>query len=97
MRREETLQTLSAHKNELREQFGVRSLWIFGSAARDVATEASDVDVLVEFDRPTGYLGLIALQQRLEDLFGCKVDVGTPNSLKPRIRAKVLQERIYVA
>ena len=97
MKREETLQILAAHKMELREQFGVRSLWLFGSAARDVATEASDVDVLVEFDRPTGYFGLIALEQHLECLFGCKVDVGTPDSLKPRIRARVLQESIHVA
>jgi predicted nucleotidyltransferase len=69
----------------------------FGSAARDTATEASDVDVLVEFDRPTGHFGVIAIQDRLESLLGCKVDVGTPSSLKPRIRARVLQECIHVA
>ena len=34
--------------------------------------------MLVEFDRPTGYFGLIALQEHLEGLFRCKVDVGTP-------------------
>jgi predicted nucleotidyltransferase len=55
------------------------------------------VDVLVEFDRPTGLFGLLRLQYRLEDLFGCPVDVGTPNSLKLSLRAQVLAERIDVA
>ncbi len=56
--------------------------------ARDQATAASDVDLLVEFDRPVGYFGLLALQDHLESLFGCKVDLGTPGSLKPRIRPR---------
>ena len=91
------MRTLSAHKDDLREQFGVRSLSLFGSVAHDAATDASDVDLLVEFDRPTGYFGLIALQEHLEGLFRCKVDVGTPQSLKPRLRAGVLGECIHVA
>ena len=70
---------------------------LFGSVARDEANAASDVDALVEFDRPTGYFGLIALQECLENRLGCKVDVGTPGSLKPRLRARVLQECIHVA
>ena len=97
MKREDALQILLAHENELRDQFGVRSLSLFGLVARDEATEASDVDVLVEFNRPTGYFGLIGLQEHLEGLLGCKVDLGTPHSLKPRLRARVLQECIHVA
>lgn len=96
MKREEAIRILSARTDDIRRQFGVESLLIFGSVARDEATETSDVDVLVEFNRPTGYFGLIALQERLEDLLGCKVDVGTPRSLKPRLRARVLQESIHV-
>jgi uncharacterized protein len=97
MKREDALRILSAHENDLRDHFGVRSLSLFGSVARDEATAASDVDLLVEFNRPTGYFGLIALQEHLERLFGCKVDLGTPRSLKPRLRARVLQECIHVA
>ncbi len=97
MKREKVLQLLSARANELQEQFGVKSLSLFGSVARDEATEVSDVDLLVEFDRPTGYFGLIALQEHLEGLLGCKVDIGTRNSLKPRLRTRVLQESIHVA
>jgi uncharacterized protein len=96
MKREAVLHTLLARKGELHDQFGVNSLWIFGSVARDEVTEVSDIDVLAEFDRPTGYFGLIALQEYLEGLFRCKVDVGTPRSLKPRLRARVLGECIHV-
>ena len=68
MKPEEVLRILSAHKNELQEHFGVRSLSLFGSVARDEATETSDVDVLVEFGGPQGYFGLIPLQEHLEGL-----------------------------
>lgn len=97
MKRDRVMQILLAHEEELRKRFGVASLALFGSVARDEATEASDVDLLVEFDRPTGYFGLIALQEHLEQLLGSKVDVGTRNSLKPRLQTRILQESIHVA
>jgi uncharacterized protein len=97
MKREDALHILLAQENDLRRHFGVKSIWLFGSVARDEATAASDVDLLVEFDRPTGYFGLISLQEHLECLLGCNVDLGTPHSLKPRLRARVLQECIHVA
>jgi uncharacterized protein len=97
MKRQEVLQTLATHKGELHDRFGVQSLSLFGSVARDEATEKSDIDVLVDFDRPTGYFGLMRLQEYLEGLFCCKVDVGTFRSLKPRLRDRILGECIRVA
>ena len=97
MKRAEVLRILSDHQSEFLRQFGVKSLSLFGSVARDEATETSDVDVLVEFDRPTGYFGVIALQEHLESLLQCKVDVGTFHSLKPRLRQRILGECIHVA
>lgn len=82
---------------EMERQFGVKSLLLFGSVARDEATAASDVDLLVEFNRPVGYFGLFALQDYLEKLLGCSVDLGTPDSLKPYIRERVMGELIRVA
>lgn len=70
---------------------------LFGSVARGDASLASDIDLLVEFDRPVGLFGLFALQDRLEDIFGCKVDLGTPDSLKPRLRTSVMSELVYVS
>ncbi len=97
MKRDDVLKHLSACSDEVRHRFGVRSLSLFGSVARDETNAASDVDILVEFERPTGYFGLIALQDYLEGWLGCKVDVGTTGSLKPRLRERVLGECIHVA
>jgi uncharacterized protein len=54
------------------------SHWLYlDRSSRDEANPASDIDLLVEFDRPVGLFGLFALQDRLEEIFGCKVDLGT--------------------
>ncbi len=97
MKQEIVLQLLKQRNAELVKQFGVKSLSLFGSVARDEATTNSDMDLLVEFDRPVGYFGLFALQDYLEKLLGCPVDLGTPDSLKPRIRERVMGELIRVA
>jgi predicted nucleotidyltransferase len=97
MNREDVRQILREYRTELMQKYGVRSLSLFGSVARDEASPASDVDLLVEFDRPVGYFGLFALQDYLESLLGCNVDLGTPGSLKPRIRERVLGECVRVA
>lgn len=96
MNRTTAIEQLAAHREELRRQFGVASLAIFGSTARDEATPESDVDLLVEFERPTGLFDLIRLQFHLESLLGTSVDVGTIDGLKPRVREHVLAESIYV-
>lgn len=97
MKQDTVLQLLKQKNAEMERQFGVKSLLLFGSVARDEATAASDVDLLVEFNRPVGYFGLFALQDYLEKLLGCSVDLGTPDSLKPYIRERVMGELIRVA
>jgi len=96
MQRAQVIAILNKHRNILSEHYGVKSLALFGSVARDEASANSDVDLLVDFDRPVGLFGLFALQDYLETILGCSVDLGTPNSLKPRIREKVLSESMYV-
>ena len=96
MRRQEALAVLAAHRGEL-ERLGVRSLAVFGSVARDEARPGSDVDILVELRRPMGLFGFLAIQEHLEQLLGCKVDLGTPDSLRPTIRERVLSEAVRVA
>ena len=96
MQRAQVIAILNKHRNILSEHYRVKSLALFGSVARDEASANSDVDLLVDFDRPVGLFGLFALQDYLETILGCSVDLGTPNSLKPRIREKVLSESMYV-
>ena len=96
MKRAEIIQILKIHRTELAEQFGVGSLALFGSVARDEASTASDVDVLVEFDRPTGYFELVALQNYLAQLLNQPVDLGTLPGLKPRVRLRIEDEILHV-
>jgi uncharacterized protein len=96
MKRDEVLRILIEQKSDLLRHYPISSLAVFGSVARDDARSDSDVDILVEFSQPVGLFRFIELQQRLESLMGCKVDLGTPRSLKPRIKASVLQEAIRV-
>jgi predicted nucleotidyltransferase len=96
MKQDAVVQILKQKNAELTNQFGVKSLLLFGSVARNEATATSDVDLLVEFNRPMGYFGLFALQDYLEKLLGCSVDLGTPNSLKPYIRERIMGELIRV-
>jgi predicted nucleotidyltransferase len=96
MKQDIVLQTLKQKNAELITKFGVKSLLLFGSVARNEATSSSDVDLLVEFNRPVGYFGLFALQDYLEKLLGCPVDLGTPDSLKPYIKERIMGELIRV-
>lgn len=94
--RQYVLDRLSEEQAKLRRDFRVASLALFGSLARDEATEKSDVDLLVTFKRPAGYFALIALQQHLELVLGRNVDIVTPAGLKPGMRERVLAEAIDV-
>jgi uncharacterized protein len=90
------LPPLRAHERELRERFHVRSLALFGSSARGAVGPASDVDLLVEFDRPIGLLHLSATALRLEGLLGRPVDLVPRRALRPELRGSVLAEAVNV-
>jgi predicted nucleotidyltransferase len=62
MKRKDIIRVLTEQREELRRNFAVRSLALFGSAAREEARDTSDVDLLVEFDRPIGLFHLIGTQ-----------------------------------
>ncbi len=82
---------------ELTRDFGVVTLWIFGSLARGEERPDSDADVLVEFAGTPTLFTLARLQRRLEELVGRAVDVGTPDTLREPIRAEVMREAVRVA
>ena len=88
---------IRGHEHVLRARFGVRSLRLFGSIARGEATDASDIDLLVEFSRPVGLIHFAGLKLYLEDLFGSKVDLVTPDALHPELRKRILSEAIDAA
>jgi len=73
MKQEAALKILREHKRELEEQYGVTRLGIFGSIARDEATDSSDVDVVVEM--APDLFGRVSLKEELETIIGAKVDL----------------------
>jgi uncharacterized protein len=93
VRREEALRRLAEYRDEL-TAMGARSLSLFGSVARDEAGPDSDVDILIEFDRPLSLFDLGRIQIRLEEILGQRVDLVMPESLRPRLRARVLAEAV---
>ena len=96
MRRDEVIQKVRQHSRELAEDYGMKSLALFGSVARNDATDTSDVDVLVDFGAaPTfdQYMGLNILS---EDLLQCQVDVVTLCALKEPVRPYVEKEAVRV-
>src|SRR5215213_8307714 len=73
--------------------FGVRRLSVFGSFARGEANDESDVDILVEFEPGRkSFDNFMGLADFLEELFGRKVDLLTPESLNPRFGHYILEE-----
>ena len=93
--REAVLECLEIHRSEL-EKMGVKSLRLFGSVARNEATENSDLDFLVDFFEIPSLFELIAVQHFLEDLFNRKVDLGLERSLREHLRNPVLEDVICV-
>ena len=94
--RAEVLETLRAHRPTLATRFGVVELSVFGSLARDEATDTSDIDILVRFDGPATSRAYFGLQFYIEDLLGCRVDLVTDKALRPEFRPFVEREAVVV-
>jgi hypothetical protein len=88
------IEILRSHEPEIRKRFCVKRIGVFGSFARGEQKDTSDVDILVEFEKPT-FDNFMNLAFFLEDLFQRKVDLVTPNSLSPYIGPYVKNEVVW--
>jgi hypothetical protein len=95
-RLEDLLQTLRANMPGLRERFGVRNLWLFGSYVRGEQRKRSDLDVLVEYDRPPTLLQFVRLERTIAELLEMKVDLVMRTALRPAIGRRILEEIVPV-
>ena len=93
--KEEILKVLKKELPSLKEKFKVKSIGIFGSYVRGEQTKTSDIDMLVEFDAPVGFFKFIELEDYLSDKLGAKVDLVTPDALKPLIKPHIMEEAVY--
>ena len=97
MTKEQVMTLLSPHFEEIRRRFGVVSLQLFGSVARDEAVSASDIDILVDFGGPAGFSQYMDLLFFLEELLEGSVDLVTVRGLREELRANVQREAVRVA
>ena len=95
MNREEVLEILRTHQQELKD-LGVKSLELFGSVARNKATSNSDVDLLAELSESMSLFQFIKAKLYIQDLLNCQVDLGTKDALREHLRQTVIEESVYV-
>jgi predicted nucleotidyltransferase len=91
----EIKELLQKNKLYLVNKYNLKSIALFGSITRNEATEKSDVDILVDFEKPIG-LEFVMLADELENILGVKVDLVTPNALKPKMFEYIKQDLQYV-
>lgn len=94
--REMVLRTLKEHAGELRE-LHVASLELFGSLVRGAGDSESDVDLLVEFDRPVGIFHFVTVRERLQAILGRDVDLVERSAVVPQLRERIYGEAIRAA
>jgi len=95
MTREDIIIRLREIKPVLKEEYSVKNIGLFGSFSDDTSTEESDIDLLVEFEKPVGWK-YFSLEIYLEKIFGRKIDLVTKNGLKEQIRDHILDHVKYV-
>jgi uncharacterized protein len=90
----EIQRTLEEQKPYLAEKYGVKVIGVFGSYVRGEQLPDSDVDILVELERPTriSLIGIVELEEYLSGLLGVKVDLAIRSNLRKRIGQRILSE-----
>ncbi len=88
---------LDKYEKILKKKYKVKKIGIFGSYARGDQKKDSDIDILVELEKPLG-LKFVTLAYYLEEILGKKVEIVTPMALKqkPRLWESVKEDLIYV-
>ncbi len=90
------LELIKAHENDLKINFHVKRIAVFGSHARGDEHAESDVDILVEFEEgQKTFDNFMDLKFYLEALFNKEVDLVTHKALRPELKSNILRDAIY--
>lgn len=94
----EIKEVLRAEKPYLAQEYGVTELAVFGSYVRDEQRPDSDIDILIELERPPriSLIGLVELESYLSDVLETKADVAIKKNLRKRIGRQILNEAIPI-
>ena len=96
MNRQQAIETLTKLKPELVKRFGITSLAVFGSTVGNEAKPESDIDILVDFDRPATSKQYFGMQFYLEDILATPVDLVTIKAMRPELRPFIENEAVNV-
>lgn len=96
MKKEDIISFISGHKAEFRQKFGVKKIGLFGSYARGEVRKGSDIDIVVELEKPDLFF-LIGIKQAVEEALSCKVDVvRLREKMNEALRRRIERDVIYV-
>jgi uncharacterized protein len=90
----EILAKLRELKPTLYQKYSVKEIGLFGSFSEGDFSEKSDIDILVELEKPIGW-NFFSLEIYLEQVFNRKIDLVTKNSLKEQIKERILKQVDY--
>jgi len=93
---EEIKEMIQKNKVVFRERYGLKEIGIFGSYVKGEQNEESDVDILIELEKPIGFVSFMRLENALSELLGVRVELVTKKALKPYIGKRILEEVKYV-
>jgi len=98
MHKEAVLAYLSSNKNRLRKKYHITKIGIFGSVARDEATDKSDIDLIVEFENntPDLYGKKQKLKAEIQAGFDVPVHICREKYIRPAFKDQILAEAKYV-
>ena len=96
MTREQILDFLRQHKQEMHDNFGVIKIGLFGSYVRGTARDDSDIDIAVELEGDRRFRKFFALEAFLKSSFQKDIDLGIESTLKSIVRERVAKEIHYV-
>ena len=91
---EEIKNILNDNKDYFAEKYNVNNFLLFGSYAKNLQTEESDIDLLVNFTKPVDMFDFVDIQEYLTKIFNKKIDLGTVNGLKSFVKDSILKEAL---
>lgn len=83
-------------KSDIIKKYHIKKIGVFGSYIRGEQNDDSDIDILVEFEKPISMFKFLELEEYLENKIDIKVDLVTNNALKPNIGSNIRNEVVYI-
>lgn len=94
--KDDILRILKEEMPRLKERHGISKIGLFGSYSRGEQDADSDIDLLVQIERPIGFFKFVAIEEYLKEKLGSRVEMVMEDALKPVIKPYVMKEVVYV-